>query len=233
MAEQKIEIQKAFFIAGNLENGKCGRRYSLKICCFIYLLRQLRKNKNANLTDKRILYNLGMNKENQVRNVLLCIILFASLGVASEICNVKNSNPGIPEGSCTQSGYVCHLAFDTNNSQNVIAFYLGADSLCSSLQTTKFITKKQSDNTTTNALHLFLIESEEFHTDALAMTLSGALALSASNNRSQISVIYHKVKKAEYGGSAVHLTASGNSELRMEKKRTGIWRFRSARKICA
>ncbi|WP_143394454.1 hypothetical protein [Fibrobacter intestinalis] len=113
---------------------------------------------------------------------------------------MKNSNPGIPEGSCTQSGYVCHLAFDTNNSQNVIAFYLGADSLCSSLQTTKFITKKQSDNTTTNAHHLFLIESEEFHTDALAMTLSGALALSASNNRSQISVIYHKVKEAEYGG---------------------------------
>lgn len=135
-----------------------------------------------------------------MRKILFFVILFATFGLSTELCNEKNSNLGIPEGSCTQSGYVCHLAFDTNNSQNVIAFYLGVDSLCSSLQTTKFITKKQSDNTTTNTLHLFLIESEEFHTDALAMTLSGALALSASNNRSLISVIYHKVKEAEYGG---------------------------------
>jgi len=136
----------------------------------------------------------------RMERVLTLILLLIAFAFSSEICNVNNSMPGIPEKSCTQTGYVCHLAFDVNNAQNAISFYLGTDSLCTSIQTTSLSTVRASDNVKTNQLHLFLIESEQYHTDALAMTLSSAIALSASNNRNLIRVIYHKVKQTEYGG---------------------------------
>ncbi len=132
--------------------------------------------------------------------ILFALLFMTVFCFSEEICNVNNSMPGIPEKSCTQTGYVCHLAFDVNNAQNAISFYLGTDSLCTLIQTTSLITVRASDNVTTNQLHLFLIESEQYHTDALAMTLSSAIALSASNNRNLIRVIYHKVKQTEYGG---------------------------------
>lgn len=132
--------------------------------------------------------------------ILLALLFMTVFCFSEEICNANNSMPSIPEKSCTQTGYVCHLAFDVNNTQNAISFYLGTDSLCSSIQTTSLSTVRTSDNVTTNQLHLFLIESEQYHTDALTMTLSGAIALSASNNRNLIRVIYHKVNSTEYGG---------------------------------
>ena len=136
----------------------------------------------------------------RMKRVLTLISLFIVFAFSSETCNVSNSAPGIPEKSCTQTGYVCNLAFDVNNAQNAISFYLGTDSLCTSIQTTSLSTVRASDNVTTNQLHLFLIESEQYHTAALTMTLSGAIALSASNNRNLIRVIYHKVNSTEYGG---------------------------------
>ena len=118
-----------------------------------------------------------------MKRIPVLISFFIASAFSSEICNINNSEPGIPENSCTQTGYVCHLAFDINNSQNSISFYLGTDSLCTVLQTTSLTTTGTTDSVTTNRLHLFLIESEQYHTDALTMTLSGAIALSASNNR--------------------------------------------------
>jgi hypothetical protein len=56
------------------------------------------------------------------------------------------------------------------------------------------------DNSKIKVLRLSLIESEEYHTDALGMTLAGSLALSASNNKIPVSIIYHKVHSSEYGG---------------------------------
>lgn len=74
-----------------------------------------------------------------MKKILILISLFIVSALSSEICNVSNSAPGIPDKSCTQTGYVCHLAFDVNNSQNAISFYLGTDSLCSSIQTTSLM----------------------------------------------------------------------------------------------
>ena len=103
--------------------------------------------------------------------ILFALLFMTVFCFSEEICNVNNSMPGIPEKSCVQTGYVCHLAFDVNNAQNAISFYLGSDSLCTSIQTTSLSTVRASDNVTTNQLHLFLIESEQYHTDALTMTL--------------------------------------------------------------
>lgn len=119
---------------------------------------------------------------------------------SAEICNIKGSWKGIPEGSCTQTGFVCHLGFDVNGEQNVISFYLGSDSTCQSLLYTRFETIRVTDNSKINTLRLSLIESEEFHTDVLSMVLASSIALSASNNKKLVSVIYHQVSKDEYGG---------------------------------
>lgn len=119
---------------------------------------------------------------------------------STEICNIKGSWKGIPEESCMQTGFVCHLGFDVNNEQNVISFYLGSDSTCQSLLDTRFKTIRVTDDSKINTLRLSLIESEEFHTDVLSMVLASSIALSASNNKKLVSVIYHQVSKDEYGG---------------------------------
>ena len=82
-----------------------------------------------------------------------------------------------------------------------MAFYLASDPACdpASLLTTQFTTTL-IDETQSNRLHIFLIEGEEYHTDALGITLAASLALSASNNKKLVSVIYHKVYNEEYGG---------------------------------
>lgn len=97
---------------------------------------------------------------------------------SAEVCNIKGSWKGIPEGSCTQTGFVCYLGFDVNGEQNVISFYPGSDSTCQSLLNTRFETIRETDDTKTDVLRLSLIESEEFHTDALSMVLASSIALS-------------------------------------------------------
>lgn len=135
-----------------------------------------------------------------MKKILFFIAALATFVSAEETCNVNGSYQGIPEGSCIQSGYICNLAMDVNNEQKVMAFHLGVDQTCQTVLSTKFETTRVADNTTTTVLRLFLIESEEYHTDALGMTLAGSLALSASNNKTPVSVIYHKVGNSEYGG---------------------------------
>lgn len=134
-----------------------------------------------------------------MKKILFFIAALAALVSAEEICNVNGSHKGIPEGACVQSGYVCNLSFDVDTEQKVMAFNLGSDSTCQTLLNTKFVTVN-IDNTTTTLLRLSLIESEEYHTDALALTLAGSLALSASNSKVPVSVIYHQVGSSEYGG---------------------------------
>ena len=134
-----------------------------------------------------------------MKKILFFIAATAALVSAAETCNVNGSYPGIPEGACVQSGYVCNLAFDVNAERKVMAFHLGSDSTCQTLLNTKFVTVN-IDNTTTTLLRVFFIEGEEYHTDALGMTLAGSLALSASNNKVPVSVIYHQVGTSEYGG---------------------------------
>lgn len=80
-----------------------------------------------------------------------------------------------------------------------MAFFLGTDQNCTTWIQTQFETT-DFNGTKTNSLKVFLIESEEYNTDALAMTLAGALALSASNNKIPVRIIYHQVKEQNYGG---------------------------------
>ena len=134
-----------------------------------------------------------------MKKILFFIAALAAFVSAEEICNVNGSHKGIPEGACVQSGYVCNLAFDVETEQKVMAFNLGSGSTCQTLLNTKFVTVN-IDSTTTTLLRVFFIESEEYHTDALGMTLAGSLALSASNNKIPVSIIYHKVHSSEYGG---------------------------------
>ncbi len=73
-----------------------------------------------------------------MKTLILTILFYASFIFAAEHCNENNSFSGISEGSCVQSGYVCNLSVDLNNYQKVLSFYLGLDSNCNSLSTTKF-----------------------------------------------------------------------------------------------
>lgn len=137
-----------------------------------------------------------------MKKLILLLLFFTFLCPlwSAEICNIKGSWKGIPDGSCTQTGFVCHLGFDVNGEQNVISFYLGSDSTCQSLLDSRFETIQGTDDSKTDVLRLSLIESEEFHTDVLSMVLASSIALSASNNKKLVSVIYHQVSKDEYGG---------------------------------
>lgn len=134
-----------------------------------------------------------------MKNMFLWIAFMVTLISANETCNESGSFQGIPEEACVQYGYICHLAFDVNSEQKVMSFRLGADQTCQTFLNTKFITTG-IDGSQTNTLRLFLIEGEEYNTDALGMTLAGSLALSASNKKTMISVIYHQVGNNEYGG---------------------------------
>ncbi len=136
-----------------------------------------------------------------MKKMISILFLFSALLFADEMCNVNGSLIAIPEGSCQQNGYICNLSFDVSAQEKVMAFYLASDPTCdpASLLTTQFTTTL-IDETQSNRLHIFLIEGEEYHTDALGITLATSLALSASNNKKLVSVIYHKVYNEEYGG---------------------------------
>lgn len=145
-----------------------------------------------------------------MNKLIISLLIISSFAFSTEICNVNGSNNGMPEGSCVQTGYVCNLAFDVNNDQKVMSFNLGTDQTCATPISTKFTTVKV-DGTSTNVLWPFLIEGEQYKTDALAMTLAGSLALSASNNKVPVSVIYHQVKSSNYGGVLLQsITQVGN-----------------------
>ena len=137
--------------------------------------------------------------ENRMNKFLVFLLIISSVVFSEEVCNFNGSNEMIPNSSCSQFGYVCHLAVDVNNAQNVMAFFLGTDQNCTTWIQTQFETT-DFNGTKTNSLKVFLIESEEYNTDALAMTLAGALALSASNNKIPVRIIYHQVKEQNYGG---------------------------------
>lgn len=134
-----------------------------------------------------------------MKKILLLLMTFSAFAFSEEICNVNGSYKAIPEGSCVQYGYVCNVGFTVSNEQKALSFYLAVDQACQTLLQTKFETIR-FDNSTTKVLRLSLIESEEYHTDALALTLAGSLALSASNSKVPVSVIYHQVGSSEYGG---------------------------------
>ena len=65
---------------------------------------------------------------------IFCLILSVSFAFANELCNTNNE-PGIPQGTCTQIGYVCNLGFDVVDGANIMYFALGADTSCSTLLT--------------------------------------------------------------------------------------------------
>jgi hypothetical protein len=135
-----------------------------------------------------------------MKRIIFLIAIFATMLLAEEICNNSGSNSGIPEGSCSQIGYVCNLAFDVNGSQKVMAFYLYNDATCATPSITTLQTFDTQTKSTTNRLRIFMIEGAEYDTDALGMTLAGSMALSAYNNRTHIGVIYSKKGNNQYGG---------------------------------
>ena len=115
--------------------------------------------------------------------------------MAEEACNGN-----LPSGACAQEGYVCKLGFDVDNEVDVMYFHLGLDSTCNSLLSSELKTQHSLMDTTTSAsLKVFLIENEN-NASPLSLTLAGSLALSASNNKERVYIIYRKVSNIEYGG---------------------------------
>ena len=132
------------------------------------------------------------------KTILFCIAFCASLAFSSEVC--YTDEPGTPQGACWQKGYVCGLGFDVDNESDVMYFYLGADSSCNTLLTTSFHTLPYPNSQTeTTELKIFLI-NDEHAASPLSMTLAGSLALSASNNKEMVFVVYKKVQDIQYGG---------------------------------
>ncbi len=99
-----------------------------------------------------------------------------------------------------RSRYACGLGFDVSNGKNVMFFNLGTDTTCSILMTSELRTYTYPGSATYSPyLKLFLIE-DEFNASPLSLTLAGSLALSASNNKEPIFVIYKKDHDIEFGG---------------------------------
>ncbi len=133
------------------------------------------------------------------KTLLFCMVCFVSSVFSTETCYTQN-DLGMPAGSCTQTGYVCGLGFDVSNGKNVMFFNLGTDTTCSILMTSALRTYTYPGSATYSPyLKLFLIE-DEFNASPLSLTLAGSLALSASNNKEPIFVIYKKDHDIEFGG---------------------------------
>ena len=134
------------------------------------------------------------------KTILFCIAFCASLVFSDEeVC--YTGEPGTPQGACWQHGYVCGLGFDVSNESDVMYFYLGADSSCNTLLASDSLKTYTYPGSSTYAteLKLFLI-NDEYAASPLSLTLAGSLALSASNNKEMIFVVYKKVHDVQYGG---------------------------------
>ena len=133
------------------------------------------------------------------KTILFCIAFCASLVFSDEEC--YTGDPGTPQGACWQHGYVCGLGFDVSNESDVMYFYLGADSLCDSLPPSKNMPTNLFPGSTepTTNLKIFLI-NDEHAASPLSLTLAGSLALSASNNKEMVFVVYKQVDSIQYGG---------------------------------
>ena len=131
--------------------------------------------------------------------ILFIAAICVSSAFSTETCYTQN-DLGMPAGSCTQTGYVCGLGFDVSNGKNVMFFNLGTDTTCSILMTSKLKTYTYPGSATYSPyLKLFLIE-DEFNASPLSLTLAGSLALSASNNKEPVYVIYKQDHDVEFGG---------------------------------
>ena len=131
--------------------------------------------------------------------VLFCIAFGASMAFSSETCYTLTDS-GMLQGSCSQTGYICKLGFDVSNGNNAMFFYLGADTSCVTLLQTSLTTYLYPGSTTPSPnLKIFLIEDEN-NASPLSLTLAGSLALSASNNKEPVFVIYKKEHDVEFGG---------------------------------
>ena len=131
--------------------------------------------------------------------ILFIATIFVSSVFSTETCYTQN-DLGMSAGSCTQTGYVCGLGFDVSNGKNVMFFNLGADTTCNVLLTSSLRTYTYPGSATYSTyLKLFLIE-DEFNASPLSLTLAGSLALSASNNKEPVYVIYKQDHDVEFGG---------------------------------
>jgi hypothetical protein len=131
--------------------------------------------------------------------ILFIAAICVSSAFSTDTCYTQNDQ-GMPAGSCTQIGYVCGLGFHESNGKNVMFVNLGTDTTCSILMTSKLKTYTYPGSATYSPyLKLFLIE-DEFNASPLSLTLAGSLALSASNNKEPVYVIYKQDHDIEFGG---------------------------------
>ena len=131
--------------------------------------------------------------------ILFIAAICVSSAFSTETCYTQN-DLGMPAGSCTQTGYVCGLGFDVSNGKNVMFLNLGADSTCNVLLSSALRTYTYPGSATYSSyLKIFLIE-DEFYASPLSLTLAGSLALSASNNKEPVYVIYKQDHDVEFGG---------------------------------
>lgn len=137
--------------------------------------------------------------------VLMLAFLTAILWATSNerLCNTPENPNTNPEGSCTQSGYVCNLGIDANNNVNVMFFNLGADATCSTLlESLQFHTFLSGQDTVQSFATFFFMDDND-GIDALSMTLVSSVAMLAVNNGVPVEIIYKKNGDQWYGGIRV------------------------------
>ena len=129
----------------------------------------------------------------------LLLILFLLAGTAfSQTPDFGCGQGGLSPNSCYQLGYVCNIGFDVANAKDVLYFNLGADTTCSTLNTSKFQTYNIDNQPSPYAI-FFLIE-DEYNAGPLSLTLAGSIALSSAVNKAPVQILYTKVDTVQYGG---------------------------------
>ena len=132
-----------------------------------------------------------------MRKLLLILSLLAGTA-SSQTSDFECENEGTPSERCYQLGYVCNIGFDVANAKDVLYFNLGADTTCSTLNTSKFQTYNIDNQPSPYAI-FFLIE-DEYNAGPLSLTLAGSIALSSAVNKAPVQILYTKVDTVQYGG---------------------------------
>ena len=132
-----------------------------------------------------------------MRKLLLILSLLAGTAF-SQTPDFGCENVDTPSERCYQLGYVCNIGFDVANAKDVLYFNLGADTTCSTLNTSKFQTY-DIDNQPSPYAVFFLIE-DEYNAGPLSLTLAGSIALSSAVNKAPVQILYTKVDTVQYGG---------------------------------